>query len=171
VARREPAGHDAVDVVEGDVAKGRSARGQHPVEQAPAPELHHAAAGDGVGREGVRRKRGAVDEHDVVASAGEQQGSRGPGAAGADHDDVVPLGRVGGGAHRQVSCPAGEAHQRLPHDDDPAPVLALGACVESTWRRATWIEPTFLPIETATGTRLDNPLRDAIEGRPPPAAP
>ena len=134
VARPEPAGHDAVGVVEGDVAEGRGARCEHLLEEAPAPELHDAAPGDGVGRERVRRERGAVDEHDVVAGAGEEQGRGRPGAAGADHDDVVPLGGAGGGGHRQVSCPAGEAHRRLPDDDDPAPVLALGACVESAWR-------------------------------------
>jgi hypothetical protein len=42
----------------------------------------------------------------------EEQGRGRPGAAGADHDDVVPLGRAGGGGHLQVSCPAGGAPAR-----------------------------------------------------------
>jgi hypothetical protein len=32
-------------------------------------------------------------------------------------------------------------------------------------------DATFLRIDAAAGTRLDNPLRDAIEGRPPPGTP
>jgi hypothetical protein len=32
-------------------------------------------------------------------------------------------------------------------------------------------DENFLRIEAAVGRRLDNPRRDATEGRPPPAAP
>ena len=39
------------------------------------------------------------------------------------------------------------------------------------WISGTISDATFLRIEAAAGTRLDNPRRDAIEGRPRPATP
>ena len=67
-------------------------RGDDVVEQAPAGELHDAAAGDGVGRQRVARERGAIDDDDVDALLRQQHRRRRAGAAGADDDDVVDFG-------------------------------------------------------------------------------
>jgi hypothetical protein len=47
----------------------------------------------------------------------------------------------------------------------------LGDALAHAWISGTVSDATFLRIDAAAGTRLDNPLRDAIEGRPPPGTP
>ena len=74
--------------------------GDDVVEQPPAGQLQHAAAHQGVRRQGVGAVAGAVDEEDVQAAAGEQQGGGGAGGAGADDDHVVG-GAVG--VHGSIS--------------------------------------------------------------------
>ena len=63
-------------------ADRRCAAGEDVVEQAPAVELHDAATGEGVGRQGVAGQVGSVDEGDVEALAGEQHRGRRAGALG-----------------------------------------------------------------------------------------
>ena len=54
-----------VDEVERGAAHRRRPRRDHPVEQSPAVELHHAAAHQGVGRLGVVAVAVAVDDQDA----------------------------------------------------------------------------------------------------------
>ena len=87
-------GERAALEAEREGADRRSAAGDDLVEEAPAVELHDATPGEGMGREGVARQLGAVDDDDVESLAGEQHRRRGAGGAGADDDDI---GLVGGG--------------------------------------------------------------------------
>lgn len=47
----------------------------------------------------------------------------------------------------------------------------LGDALVHAWISGAVSDGNFLRIEAAVGRRLDNPLRDAIEGRPPWSAP
>ena len=101
--------------LEGHAADRRGTRCDDLVEQAPAGQLHHAAAGDRVGGQRVAREGGPVHDQDVAALVGEQHGGGGAGAAGADHDDLgVDVGCVRHGAHHPGSAPKrlGEALER-----------------------------------------------------------
>jgi hypothetical protein len=92
-------GHLLGAVVEGGLAdRGRPGR-HDPVEQAPAVELDHATAHEGMGGERVAPVGGAVEDEHPQARAGQEQGGGGAAAAGADDDDVV----VGGG-HGWLRC-------------------------------------------------------------------
>ena len=108
--------------VEGDRADRRGAAGDDRVEQAPAGELHDAAAGDGVGREGVARELGPVDDHDVEALAGEQHRGRGAAARAPTITTScrsVELWRCGAKPCR--------------HHPGPA-TFTLGEALKSAWR-------------------------------------
>ena len=74
---------------EGDLADRRGAARDDPVEQPPAGELDDAAAGDGVRRQRVRRRRPAVEQRHPQSAVRQEAGRRGAGAARADDDGVV----------------------------------------------------------------------------------
>ena len=76
----------------------RRAGGDDPVEQAPAGKLQHAAAHQGVGREGVGAVAAAVDHEDTQARAGPAASRWRLRRAGADDDDVV------GRSVQRLSC-------------------------------------------------------------------
>jgi hypothetical protein len=46
----------------------------------------------------------------------------------------------------------------------------LGDAFAHAWNSGTVSDENVLRNETAVGMRLDNARRDAVEGRPPPAA-
>ena len=75
--------------MEREVAHCRRVRREDIVEQAPAPQLHDAAARNRVGGERVAREARAIDQHDVMALEREQPRRGGARTAGADHDDLV----------------------------------------------------------------------------------
>jgi hypothetical protein len=83
--------------VEAHLADRGGTAGEHLVEQAPAVQLDHPAAGQRMGREGVARQQGSVDHDDVVAHPSQQQGQGTAAGPAADYGDVVL--RVGR-AHR-----------------------------------------------------------------------
>ena len=85
----------------------RRRAGRHDaVQQAPAPQLQHAAAHQRVRRHGVRAAAGPVDDQHPQAGAGEQQRGRGAGDAGTDDDGVprrIGARRAGGWLGADVS--------------------------------------------------------------------
>jgi hypothetical protein len=66
--------HRLTEGVEGDLPDGRGAAAGDRVEQIPAVELDHAAAGDRMRRGGVAREGRLVQDHHVVPEAGQQHG-------------------------------------------------------------------------------------------------
>ncbi len=55
--------------------------------------------------------------------------------------------------------------------DCPRRSVPLREAMCHAWISGTISGESFVRIEAAAGTRLDNPRRDAIEGRPPWSAP
>ncbi len=104
VGRLEGDWHDLVGVPERGASYGRCCGGDDLVEQAPASELQHAAAHEGVSGQGVGSVAAAVDEEDAQAVAGEEVCGGGAGRAGADDDDVVGgVGMVGSHVASRIS--------------------------------------------------------------------
>jgi hypothetical protein len=114
-----PPHRGAVGEMEGDRADRRRSAVHHRVEQPPAGQLDHAAAGDRVGRQRVAREVRPVDDEDLVALASQQHRRRRPGTASA-HDDHRP-----------------GLHLRFRHGLNTAepPGSELGDRLESSWIR------------------------------------
>ncbi len=85
-------------------ATGRGSRGEHFVQQPPAGQLDHSAAGQAVRREWVTEQVAALDHDHVVPTSRQQPRGRRSGAAAADDDDVVG----GGPAGHARSCGRGQ---------------------------------------------------------------
>ena len=89
---------------QGDCATGRRSRGEHFVQQPPAGQLDHSAAGQAVRREWVTEQVAALDHDHIEATSRQQPRGRRSSAAAADDDDVVG----GGPAGHARSCGRGQ---------------------------------------------------------------
>jgi len=86
-----------------------AARRDDAVEQRPAVQCGHAGHVDHVGRQGVARELGAIDQKHPVAGAGEQHRGGRTGTPGA-HDDRVVVSR-----HRSSVLMVGTSTRRWSH--------------------------------------------------------
>src|SRR5262249_39831615 len=133
---------------------------KHGVEQSPPLERDDAGPRDLVGGDGVAGERGPIDEHYIVARAGQQEGGRGAGSPGPDDHNIVRghgfLWVVGAGIQEKSQDSRAEASQKTGR---PARAVratrVLAATANPTAAATSMGTPPRSPDPTTSARRLD----------------